>query len=154
MDFRKQVREVGVTPLAPNRLAEAGPKELSRRAREEDVVSILHRVAKEAHPVPRSITLTDHHTSWEAAANPLPHEDPDLQGQADIPNQTKGLGGRRGGDGRVEGFGGEAARWFQEPRDGVRGVGDVHRKEGDVLEEDTPSCYLRGGKGAVESEAP
>ena len=45
MNFRKQVREVGVAPLAPNRLAETGPKELSRGAREEDVVSILGRAA-------------------------------------------------------------------------------------------------------------
>ena len=84
----------------------------------------------------------------------MPQEDPDLQGQADVPNQTEGLGGRRGGDGRVEGFGGEAAGRFQVSRDGVRAVGDVHREEGDVLEEDIPSGYFRGGKGAAESEAP
>ncbi|VAH04176.1 unnamed protein product [Triticum turgidum subsp. durum] len=52
MDFRKQFRKVGVTPLAPNSLVEVGPEELGRRAREKDVVSILHRVAQGAHPVP------------------------------------------------------------------------------------------------------
>ena len=76
----------------------------------------------------------------------MPQEDPDLQGQADVPNQTEGLGGRRWGDSRVEGFGGEAAGGFQAPGDGVRGVGDVHREEGDVLEEDIPSGYFKGGQ--------
>ena len=43
MDLRKQVREVGVAPLAPNRLAETGPKKLGRGAREEDVSELRFR---------------------------------------------------------------------------------------------------------------
>ena len=109
MDFRKQFRKVGVTPLAPNSLVEVGPEELGRRAREKDVVSILHRVAQGAHPISGSITLEDLDSGREAATDPLPQEDPDFQGQADVPDQTEGLEGRRGGDGRVEAFCGEAA---------------------------------------------
>ena len=94
MNFRKQVREVGVAPLAPNRFTKTGPEELCRVAREEDVVGILYRAAHGAHPISRSMTLKDLNSGREAAADPLPHEDPDLQGQADVPNQTEGLGGR------------------------------------------------------------
>ena len=96
MDLRKQVREVGVAPLAPNRLAETGPKKLGRGAREEDVVSVLHRAAQGAKPISRSVTLEDFDSGGEAATNPLPKEDPNLQWQANVPDQTEGLGsGRR-----------------------------------------------------------
>ena len=72
MNLRKQVREVGVVPLAPNRLAETGPKKLGRGAHEEDVVSVLHRAAQGTNPISGSISLEDLHAGWEAAADPLP----------------------------------------------------------------------------------
>ena len=109
MNFRKQVREVGVTPLAPNSLAEAGPEELGRRAREEDVVSILHRAAQGTNPISWSVTLEDLNPRGKASPDPLPHEDTDLQRQADGPHRRKGRRGGGGGNGLVEGLGGELA---------------------------------------------
>ena len=79
MDFSKQVREVGVAPLSTDRPAETGPKELGCGVREEDVVSILHRAAQGAKPISRSVTLEDFDSGGEAATDPLPKEDPNLQ---------------------------------------------------------------------------
>ena len=79
MDFREEVGEVGVAPLSANRLAETGPEELCRMAREEDVVSILRGAAQRAKPISGSIALEDFDTRGEAATNPLPKEDPNLQ---------------------------------------------------------------------------
>ena len=72
MDLRKKVRKVGVAPLAPNSLVETGPEKLGRGAREEDVISVLHRAAQGTNPISGSITLEDLHAGWEAAADPLP----------------------------------------------------------------------------------
>ena len=79
MDLRKKVREIGVAPLSTNRLAEAGPEKLCRMAREEDVVSILRGAAQRAEPISGSVALEDFDTGGEAATNPLPKEDPNLQ---------------------------------------------------------------------------
>ena len=68
----QQVREVGVAPLTTERLVETGPKKLGCGAREEDVVSILHRATQEADPISRSITLKDLHPRREASPDPLP----------------------------------------------------------------------------------
>ena len=108
-DFRKEVREVGVAPLSANRLAEAGPEELCRMAREEDVVSILRGAAQRAEPISGSVALEDFDTRGEAATNPLPKEDPNLQRQPDVPYESKGLGSGRRRDGRVQGPSGEAS---------------------------------------------
>ena len=101
MDLREKVGEIGVAPLSTNHLAKTGPKKLGRGAREEDVVSILHRAAQGAKPISGSVTLEDFDSGGEAATDPLPKEDPNLQWQADIPDQTEGPGGGRGGDCRI-----------------------------------------------------
>ena len=101
MGLYEKVGEIGIAPLSTNRLAETRPKKLSRGAREEDVVSILHRAAQGAKPISRSVMLEDFDSGGEASTDPLPKEDPNLQWQADIPDQTEGLGGGQRRDGRV-----------------------------------------------------
>ena len=93
MNFRKQVREVGVAPLSPNRFAETRPKELCRVAREEDVISVLYRATQGAHSIARTMALKNLNAGREAAADPLPKKDPNLKWEADVPDKTKGLRG-------------------------------------------------------------
>ena len=72
LEFREQVRAIGVAPTTTSHLAEVGLKELHRDAGEEDVVSILHRATQEADPISRSIMLKDLHPRREASPDPLP----------------------------------------------------------------------------------
>ena len=86
MEFSKKVREVGVSPISADKLAKTAPEELGRGASEEDVVRVLGDGTEGAETRTRVITLADLHTGGDPSPDPLPHEDTDLQREADGPN--------------------------------------------------------------------
>ena len=90
-----------MTSISTHHVAEATPHELRGYAGEEDVIRVLGNAAKRAEAGARAIALADLNARREWTANPLPHEDPDFQGQADGPHRHKGGRGGGGSDGLV-----------------------------------------------------
>ena len=60
------------------------------------MIRVLGNAAKRAEAGSRAIALADLNARRESTANPLPHEDPDFQGQADGPHRRKGGGAEEG----------------------------------------------------------
>ena len=75
-----------MAPIPTNRLAKAAPDELSGYAGEENVIRVFGDTAKRADASARAIPLANLNPGRDPTANPLPHEDADLQGQTDGPH--------------------------------------------------------------------
>ena len=74
------------------------------------MVRVFFGPAERAKPISRAIAFQNLNARGEAVANPLPQEDPNLQGQADLRDAGECLMARRWGDGLVERFGEELSR--------------------------------------------
>ena len=101
LEFGKESGEIVMVPVSTHNLAETAPKELRGHAGEEDMVQIFFRPTERVAPIPRAIAFQNLNARWEAAANPLPQEDPNFQGGADLPNGGERLMAKRWGDGLV-----------------------------------------------------
>ena len=104
-----------MAPTSTNHLAKAAPEELGGDAGEEDVVRVFRDTTERADTSTRAIALADLHSRRDPTANPLPHEDANLQGNADGPHHREGEGGGGRGNGQVHRLGGELPRRLQTP---------------------------------------
>ena len=75
-----------MAPTSTDNLAKAAPEEPGGEAGEEDVVGVLGNSTEGADTSARAITLADLHTGRDPSTDPLPHEDANLQGDADGPH--------------------------------------------------------------------
>ena len=85
LEFSKKVREIGVAPTPTDNLAKAAPKEPGGNASEENVIGVFRNIAEGADTSARAIAFADLHTGRDPSTDPLPHEDANLQGDADGP---------------------------------------------------------------------
>ena len=110
LEFSEHVGEIGVAPVATNHLTKTAPKKLGGKASEEDVIRVFRDATKRVKAGTGAIALADLYARRNPSADPLPHEDSDLQGKADMPNRREGRWGGGGGDSPVEELGGELSR--------------------------------------------
>ena len=90
----------------------------------------------------------------EAAANPLPQEDPNFEGEANLPNGGKSLMAERGGDGQVERFGGELTGRLEAPPGAVIVTREIRLMESHTVKQVLPVRILRRTKRPLERKAP
>ena len=111
-------------------------------------------IAKQADARSGSIPLADLHPRRDSSTDPLPHEDPDLQGQADGPNRREGRWGGRGSNGLVEALGGELAGRLKTPPNLIRARADGRFVKGDAIKQLAPIDGFWRTERSPEGEAP
>ena len=85
LNLREEIREVSVAPVATDDLSEAAPKKLGGHAREKDVIRGFRSPTEGADTITGTLAPQDLHARGKPATDPLPHEDSNLEGDANRP---------------------------------------------------------------------